>query len=252
MTYKCLINKRFSREDIVFETSKELKHYPEHIKQLIEDTWEKLQQSTPNPEKYLYNGIVYSLCDYKLLNDKLVLKVQPTDYKSYIGTNIQNIKIIKDKNNLANILAACVVPITSDDYCIVGKRSNKLAEGTAQWHVVGGTVESKDDNLLEPEHPYDLILKELKEEINVSENQINDLVCTGFGLSIYNNKPEFLFKARLSIGIEQLRSIINLAKDYDEHSEYRYIKTDELNEFVSKNTFSPIGELAIKMFLEQS
>lgn len=249
--YICLINKKLSKNEIVLQSNQKFKEYPLNVTNLIEQNWTNLIKTKTVSNKYLYNGIVYSLKEYNYNNDILTLKIQPTDYKSYLGTNISNIDLIKNKNHLANILAACVVTITKDNYCVIGKRSNKLAEGSTQWHIIGGTIEPKTNTqIYQPEHPYELIIKELKEEINISESQIKNLSCTGFGLSVYNNKPEFLFVAFLNINLQQLKLIITNAKDYDEHSEYKFIKTTELMQFVNNHNVTPIGQLAIKLALE--
>jgi 8-oxo-dGTP pyrophosphatase MutT (NUDIX family) len=275
---EALVSKILKREDIKFIQPAD-KTYPPEITAMIEQTW---AEKTGNKEsKYLYDGAVFGLDSYVVCDDRehrvldcfvskarsdlamtstegIVCFVYRTTYKAFIGTNIYNIGKIADKKQMANAMAACVVPLTTDGYVLVGKRSIKMAEGKGEWHIVGGTFEGVlQDGKLVCENPYDLILKELEEEINVLPEDIKDLYCTGLGISYHNHKPEFLFVGELKLNGEELIQRVTPplpplreGGDIVEHTEFRLIQTSELRDFVSKNRFAPIGELAIERFFE--
>lgn len=250
--YELYVGEEISYNDIVFKCKKGLKDYPEEIEELIEKTWLEKKQSSD--EHYLYDGTVFSLLDYSYDEHKLYCEIQKTSYKAFIGTNVENIAKITDKNSLANAIAACVVPITTDNYILVGKRNDKLAEGGAEWHIVGGTMEGFMQNgVIMPENPYDLIYKELEEEISVGLDDIKTLTCIGFGRSLRNHKPEFLFVSYLTMTANELALMLSAMSQgkIEEHTKFIFIKINELIDFMKRNKFSPIGELAIETFLKR-
>lgn len=243
MQYQTLYSKPLKKEDIRIEIRNGKRRYSQDVENLIDKVWNNLLKES---NRFLFNGSVVSMLDYKVINSVLVLEVQETDYKSYIATNIHCFDRFENKNEMANVLAACVLPITKDDYCLVGKRSEKLAEGKQQWHIIGGTLEYSHETLC----PYELIYKELNEEVNIDSSMIERLECTGFGLTVCNNKPEFTFYARLNISLSDLQETMSSAKDFEEHSEYRFISIDEISDFIRQNNFTPIGKFAIRQYFK--
>ena len=249
--YCILVSQILKYEDIYFYQEPAEKTYSPEIQDMIEETWENL---TKNKEsKYLYDGNVYSLMAVSSHENKVICNVRNTTYKAYIGTNVHNIDKIPDKKDLANAIASCVVSITSDGYILIGRRSGKLAEGGNEWHVVGGTMEGVVVNgELKPENPYDLITKELHEEINVSKDEIDVLYCTGIGISTHNHKPEFLFVCKLKLSKDQLISKVKNVSgaEIEEHTEFKYIKATQLKRFLKTNTVAPICECAMELYLK--
>jgi hypothetical protein len=253
--YRCLIDQKLSREQITFHQLDGYKTYPHDIQKLIDFTWQRKSLTTDS--NYLYDGLIYGLISYTHSVDKLVCVVQKSTYKSYIGTNVINIDKIADKSLMANALACCVVPVSSDGYIIVGKRNAMLAEDTAYWHVIGGTMEGELHHIsgsggsatseYRPENPYDLILKELREEVSILPDDIIELYCTGFGISLHNHKYEFVFLAHLHLDAQQALHMATHTQDkIVEHTEFRSIHTSDIDRFMQENNFTPIGQLAIE------
>jgi hypothetical protein len=245
--FECLVDNIIRYENIVFECLEGDKSYPPEIAEMIEKSWE----SRPQDEKYFYDGTVYSMIEYSFINPILKCKVQKTSFKAFYGSNIKNNEKIVNKSILANAIAACVVIYSNDGYILVGKRSQKVAEDNEYWHVIGGTmegVEFKDERV--PENPYDLIKKEILEEVSITPNDIEDLHCIGFGLSKHNHKYEFLFECKTNLTRHDLLEKAKSTRDViDEHSEFRTLQFNEILKFIEKHQFSPIGELAIQVSL---
>jgi len=243
--YEVLINKILKYEDFAFECLEQPREYSPEIQKMIELAWEQGIRTLNN--KYLYDGNVFSLMNYELKGDILHCLLQPSTYKAFYGTNVINCDQIEDKSQLTNALATCVVCLTKDDFVLVGKRNSLLAEDSEHWHIIGGTMEGLQFNgRFYPENPYDLILRELQEEVSVMLTDISSLYCTGLARGLHNHKPEFLFIADLNLDHVELLKKANDPRDgIIEHTEFRCIRLFEVFDFVRANRFSPIGELAI-------
>lgn len=242
--YQTLFKGKFLKEQIVLHQIFEEKTYPDYLNKLINSTWE----TEIKENNYLYNGDCYSLLNVEQSKGAIICQVQKTNYKSLFGTNIKNIALINNKEEMANALAACVVIETSDNLIIVGRRNAKMAEFVSLWHVIGGTLESYGEV---PEHPFDLIIKEIKEELAVPESAISDLYCMGMAVPECNNKPEFLFYCKIIQSSEQVKLSYQSAKDKYEHEEICFIKLTDFYDFVKDKCFSPVGRAAIEFKLSE-
>ncbi|HPY95696.1 MAG TPA: NUDIX hydrolase [Candidatus Cloacimonadota bacterium] len=231
------INK-WKLHDIVLKQIEGNRDFPSYIQAMIEKEWAIVSKNNP----HIYDGECYSLIDAEILNNLLICSVQECSYRDFIGTNIKNIEKIKDTSLLANALAACVIIKTADDCIVVGKRSELLAENKSEWHIIGGTLESKDNK---PESPFELIIKEINEELGVPEKHVQNLHCIGMGRAFHNYKPEFLMACDTSLSNSQVANLYQNASHKYEHDCIEFIKPADINQFVMKNRFSPIGLAAL-------
>ena len=182
----------FTEEQIKINYKANEKKYSSNIRKKIEKYW----QQEKKKNKYLYNGKVLSLISSSLKESKLILNLEKTTYKAFLGTNLA-VQENPDyfMGNMANILALCSVIETSDHKIVIGKRTDKVAESKKKWHVVGGNLEILNSTI----NPYISIKKELQEEINVLPHQIKKIICLGLGKNLEINKPELLFFSKLKI-----------------------------------------------------
>jgi len=243
--YEVLVNKILKYEDFSFMQLDAPKVYPPEVQEMIDQAWAVGIENAGS--KYLYDGNVYGLVEYHLAGDVLHCILQRSTYKAYYGTNVCNNHRIEDKQLLTNAIATCVVCITNDDFVLVGKRNSLLAEDGNIWHIIGGTMEGLFfDGKHYPENPYDMILREMEEEVSIELTDILSIYCTGLGRSLHNHKPEFMFIADLNLNHKELLEKANATNDIiQEHTEFRCIRLFDIFNFVRENKFAPIGELAI-------
>ena len=221
----------FSADEINITREKGLKQYSEETQKLIDKGWETALGEGLD----LWDGKVTGFIDSELKDGILTVNTITTTYKSYIGTNIRNLRKIPDNNQRANCIAACCVVETSDNKLIIGMRSHKVAESRGIWHFCGGNME--------PHHksPFETIRAELLEELNVEEKDIDKLVCTGMGRSFSNMKPEFLFYCKLNSTENKFNEKMKKAVEYHEHSEVRFIPVNKFKEFTTSHNIADIG-----------
>jgi 8-oxo-dGTP pyrophosphatase MutT (NUDIX family) len=233
----------FQREQLEVEVLAGSVEYSVPLQIEIDRIWNDVTRSH---KRFLFDGQIASLLDYKVTNKKLKLILQQTSYKNfYVLDVLQGFTLNPPVRT--NALAICAVTVTSDNMVIVGKRNRHLAEGSGSWHVPAGTL---DHRVLEGMHPFDLIEDELKEEFNIQDNEISEITCIGLGINDGYNKPEILTRILLKSGSEKIRSKMDKAIDFGEHSEVRFIPLKELQTFIDQHPITPIGRLCIDQFLK--
>ncbi len=243
--YQIIYKGLFSETDFRFEVIPGKRKYNASTRKLINEAW---QEARLNPDLHIFNGKVISLLSADIHHDevsdrdKMLLKVQATDYKSSYGTNISNPLIIP-KDELANVLSACAVVETTEGSVFVGKRNPNMAETADLWHVPGGSLHKVIN-------PIAFMQIELEEELNVVSRDIQYAVCLGFGENFVTRKPEFLCYFHLNLTEKQLSDKLIDAKDKDEHTEYVFVPMEELDDFIGIYPFAPIGKACITRYLE--
>jgi 8-oxo-dGTP pyrophosphatase MutT (NUDIX family) len=243
--YKIIFKGLFTEADFHFEVLPGKREFKPETRKLINEAW---QDARLNPDLNIYNGPVISLISIAQTHckendrEQIYLKVQETDYKSFFGTNVCNPRSIP-KPELSNALAACAVVETKEGSVFVGLRNPKLAETSGLWHVPGGTFD-------EVINPIALMRRELKEELNIEDNDIQFAVCLGFAENLLMKKPEFLCYFHLKLDESQLSYIMPDAKDKEEHTEHVFVPMEELQDFVDVHPFAPIGKACIMRYLE--
>ncbi len=212
--------------------------YSEQIRDKVDRLWDRIVK-----DNYLFNGIVANLHCYSFSEDKLMLTLREDEYRYFYALNLKN--AVPD--NYTNTLAICSVVVTADKMIVIGKRSMLLAEGNEEWHVPGGTI---DERVLMGMHPLDMMKAELEEELNISESDIISIKCIGLGVNHVYHKPEILTYTELSINSQELSQKMEFAKDFREHSCIRFLKANEIDDFLCKNKIAPIGELCLERFMK--
>jgi len=243
--YKITHKGLFQEADFRLEILPGKRKYTAATRKLINAAW---QDARLNPEVNIFNGKVFSLISIvtssntETGNDTFLLKMQATDYKSFYGTNVCNPGILP-KSELSNVLSACAVVETVEGTVFVGKRNTRLAETGGVWHVPGGTF----DVVI---NPIALMKRELAEELNISDTDIQYAVCLGFGENLLMKKPEFLCYYHLNLTECQLTDKIKDAPDQAEHTEFVFIPMEELSSFIDTHPFAPIGKACVNRYLE--
>ena len=243
--YQIIFRGVFTETDFHIEVVPGKRKYHAATTKLINEAW---QDARLNPDIDIFNGPVISLISIaqshckETNREQIYLKVQATDYKSFYGTNVANSRIIP-KPELSNVLAACAVVETMEGSVFIGERNTKLAETSGVWHVPGGTFDLAIN-------PIALMKRELSEELNIDNADIQYAVCLGFGENLLMQKPEFLCYFHLNLTEQQLADKLIDAKDKDEHTDYALVPMEDLLNFMDIHPFAPIGKACIHRYLE--
>jgi len=242
--YKIIHKGVFWENEFIIDVVPGKKQYKAETRRLINEAW---QNAKLNPYLDIYNGDIISLVSIMVAPNKEIgslcfyLKVQVTDYKCFYGTNICNTNNLP-KSELSNALAACAVVENMEGTIFIGKRSERLAETSGVWHVPGGTFDIVTN-------PIALMKRELTEELNIEDKDIRQSLCLGFGENLIYKKPEFLCYFHLRLTEKQMKAKLKKAKDKDEHTEYVFVPSEDLHNFVTVHPFAPIGKAAVELYL---
>ncbi len=238
--YEILHDSLFRENKISILPQEGPKKYSEDTQKMIDKGWtEALSEGLD-----LWDGNVTGFLSSRIEGGMLLVETITTTYKSYIGTNIRNLSEIKDNNELANCIAACVVVETADNKLIIGMRSHKVAESRGIWHFCGGNMEPHHDS------PYTTIRNELVEELNVEKDDIDTLICTGMGRSFSNMKPEFLFYCSLKHTEDEFAEKMKKAIEYHEHTEVRFVPSCEFKNFAAEHRLADIGSACANQYFK--
>lgn len=241
--YRIIYTGLYQESDFRFEIIPGKRRYKAATRKLINEAW---IEAKLNPNLDIFNGRIVSLISIVPTKEEgrdiFHLKVQMTDYKSFYGTNISHSNYLP-KCELANALAVCAVVETKEGTVFTGKRNLRLAETSGVWHVPGGTFNEVTD-------PITLMKRELLEELNITDSDIQSALCLGFGENLIMKKPEFMCYFHLNISEHQLTEKIQNAVDAAEHTEYVFVPVEELVNFIEVHPFAPIGKACIRLYLE--
>ncbi len=227
-----------NEESVKVVVNKEHAIYSDDVIKQVCCYWESLSKS-----KHLFDGTNAILEEYSFDDGILTITLKPGNYSEFYCLNIKQIL----PELYTNTLAICTAPITSDNLIVIGKRSQSLAEGNEEWHVVGGTF---DERVLNGMSPTSFMKEELKEELNIDSADIEEISYLGLGINHIYHKPELLTYTKLSIKSEELIEKMREAIDFDEHSEIEFLQFDEIKSFLLEKKVAPIGELCINRFQE--
>ena len=158
---------------------------------------------------------------------KVELRTGFSNYKDYTTTNMSSLAEEFQKHGMekygdpqacmADIIGHSALLITADNFVVIQLRSQTVGEAAGMWHFAGGHPEpeelgiscSEDLDETEPgkivDEIYDSLLREMKEELNLSEEELSDPVLVAIGKdkdSFY--KPEFNFIIHCRLSAQQV------------------------------------------------
>lgn len=230
----------------------DLSSHPE-IKRKIEKEWKKAKRSN----KYLFNGPLYRLSDFKEKGEKLILNLGYTNFKELIGTNqlffsdkkfFNYLKRLGEKEGnylkyFSNGLAVGAVIQTKDDYILITKRAKKTESYPEAFHTIAGHPEPKKDKTIE-----NSIAREIKEEINLSKNGYK-IYLLGLVRNNQTLKPELIYTIKAKKNLAE----ILIKKEEFEFESIFGLKKKDLKKFLNsypQREFCPPGLAAWEIYLK--
>lgn len=214
---------------------------PQPVANQIATTWESAQHDATLHGRDLFSGPMTRLIDWSRSANSLHLDLGPTDYRTFVGTNLRHPEIADrySADALANPLGVSIAVITSDNQIVLQKRSQNVFELPGYYHVGGGNVEPVD--VAGPDAPgiASTVQRELEEELAITPEQIAELVCLGLAENVHVRKPDLLVASYVT-----LSSIEIAPRQNPEYSELIFVSDERaLTRFLTDNakTTSPAG-----------
>jgi len=176
--------------------------------------------------------------------DSFHLSLSRTSYKIFLGTNLRNASLADQYGQkiLANAIGLSTALISSDGFLMMGRRNASVAYYPSRVHPFAGALEPRD-----PLNIFDEVRRELHEELSLSENDFEQILCTGMAEDLSLRQPEMIFAAKSNRTRQQIESQLN----YEEHRGVWVSGIDRQSIAVvlaGNEQFTPIARAAILLW----
>jgi hypothetical protein len=204
------------------------------VQEMIDQAW---TAASARPGVNLFDGAMCRLEESRQADDQLELLLSHTSYKMFMGTNLSHPELADTlgSNALANPVGASSVLITADGQVMLGRRNDRVAYYPGRIHPFAGA--------LEPQAPLDVfaeVRRELAEELDIGDDNIQHIACTGMIQDRALRQPELTFFVQTTLLHQQVQHHL---KD-DEHLSTFSVPVDAqrvLDALRSDQPFTPVA-----------
>jgi 8-oxo-dGTP pyrophosphatase MutT (NUDIX family) len=214
---------------------------PPAVANQIATSWESALRDAALHGRDLFSGAMTRLIGWTADANSLHLDLGPTDYRTFVGTNLRHPEIANQfgRDALANPLGISIAVITSNNQIVLQKRSQHVFELPGYYHVGGGNVEPID--VAGPNAPgiAETVRRELEEELEIRPEHIVDLLCLGLAENVNVRKPDLLVASYITLPSTEIAT-----RQHPEYSELAFIADKQsLSNFLTEHarTTSPAG-----------
>ena len=155
----------------------------------------------------LFDGPMCRLERCEASPEALRLWVSPTSYKPFLGTNLTGADV--PASALANPLGLSAALVTSDGWLLLGRRNASVAYYPNRIHPFAGSLEPA-----ELTNVFGGVLRELDEELGLSERDVAEMRCLGLIEDAKLRQPELIFAARATRTRAQIESSLDAAEHH--------------------------------------
>ena len=241
----------YTRVRVTFSHSFDrLPHPNPDVEHSIEKTWQARLSENPS----LFNASKFRCEAVTLSDNTCTFSLGLTDYKTYLGTHVENAMVKLTPRHMAMPLGNVVVPLSSDGYTFAIVRSSISAEGVGACVFPGGHPEPSRVSLLgdcvDERVCHELwhgAREELIEELFLKHSNvedINEMKFLGVVSRACDGKPSMVFSARLHVDAESV--LETYRKQNDRLESVRIIKLDrqEVSKMVETGHVGEVKALA--------
>jgi hypothetical protein len=211
---------RFDPDAIEVDWSEEPRQSDAKVDELIESAWQQETSRAKQHDRVLYDGRLCRLAACRCEEHRLSLTLGEVSFREFLGTNLTNayLRYTHGPEVLANALGVSAAVITSDGFCLLGRRSQRVAYHGGRIHPIGGIVEPSNDPT-RPAEPFSAMRAELREELAVTDEQLGECYCLALVRDKHIVQPELVFEVVLDVETPALREQAAVARDAHEHAE---------------------------------
>jgi hypothetical protein len=171
----------------------------------------------------------------------LELALSRTSYRVFLGTNLHN-AALADRYGpqvLANPVGLSTLIQSADDFLLLGRRSSSVAYYPNRIHPFAGALEPADNVDVFAE-----ARRELKEELAMGAEQIDELRCIGVVEDRALRQPELIFVARSNLPRERIESKLDV-------TEHNSIFTAPASHAIDDPMLTPVAAAALKLWRDR-
>jgi len=189
------------------------------LEAMIARTWDACLREARVRDIELFNGRLARYLRHRVDGGMLIVEVGATDYAAFLGTNYYNAYRAAEFGweNYANPLGTSATLITSDGWLLYGRRSRRVACHAGYVHTFGGGLEFAE---VEPGSRCDVfgsVLRELREEVSLTADEVERMVCIGLIRDAALRQPELIFDVHVRATRGQLEARLEASTSAHEH-----------------------------------
>jgi hypothetical protein len=242
-----LVCGQFKADKVTAEIEKEPFDPGPELAALIAAEWITRLREAEEKGSELFDGALVRLASWSEKRGRLRLKLQPTTYREYIGTNLRAPTLPPERR--ADPLGNSALVRTADGKIILGRRSDKVFRYPNWIHCIGGHIEPQNHIEGDRLDTFAAIIDEVTEELNVGREHVTEVVCCGLVRDAVTRQPEQLFTVQVSVRAAELRPV------GQEHSELIAVVDGpaEIKKFLSDcgETIAPVARACIYAHMER-
>jgi 8-oxo-dGTP pyrophosphatase MutT (NUDIX family) len=172
------------------------------------------------PGVHLFDGKLCHLDSFSATADSLELRLSPTSYKIFMGTNLTHPEWAAryGVEVLANPLGVSAALETADGFLMLGRRNAAVAYYPNRVHPFAGSLEAEESADI-----FAAVRRELSEELSLSAADISQMHCLGLVEDAVIRQPELIFLVRCNLD----RAAIEARIDPLEHAGAMALGADE-------------------------
>ena len=230
---------KWGRDAVVVTWTRSSRKIVPEVERMVEEQWARAKARLGDK---LFDG---PLCRLERLEAgaQLRLWVSPTSYKPFLGTNLYHAELADEfgAEVLANPVGLSAAVETCDGWLLLGKRNDTVAYYPNRIHPFAGSVE--------PAERIDVfgeVLRELDEELHVSEADLSSIYCLGLAEDLKLRQPELVFHVKSVLTRSQLEARL----DAGEHSSIHAVQAagGAVAEAIADERLTPIARATLAMW----
>ena len=213
-------------------TDRALRRIDPEVEQIIDDAWARV---TARPGVHLFDGPMCRLESFEATPDALSLRLSPTSYKPFVGTNLQNPHLADrhGRDVMANPVGVSAALETGDGYMVLGRRNASVAYYPQRVHPFAGALEPRDGS-----SAFGAVYRELREVLSLDPQDVV-LRCTGLVEDRALRQPELIFLASTPLD----RAAVERRLDQVEHDACWWVaaRPDLVRASATDPALTPVG-----------
>ncbi|MBN2529615.1 MAG: hypothetical protein JXR76_24715 [Deltaproteobacteria bacterium] len=256
-----LVNDYFSETQIQVVYADHQQTFPNHLKDDIDQKWQQQLQQAEKSGNRLFDGELLRLDAFEYteapsVQRRLVLHLSKTRYRNFVCTNmlLQQRNGLWDDAFLANPLGLSALIICSDNKAILGLRGKGTFLYSGFWHTFGGVADTDDVDKKGGVRPFQVILREVTEELGIVSGDVTQMVCMGLVRDSAVLQPELIFRINIRQSSTDVLSVIHQpsASIDEEHDRIIAVNTEaaHIEDFIRthQSRITPVAKATLRRY----
>ncbi len=192
----------------------------------LDEVWKGRMKSAEISGQKLYNSSLFGLNSIaENVDGRLQIIVHRTDYAGYVASRSPTSALPR-----ANPIGTSIVPITTDGFIPIGKRSSDAEVNPGKLFTFGGFFDADKDIRNGNPNVFQCIIREIKEELGIKLKLESIQLIAIVNDSIFIH-PEFCFLTQIGETKDEIKNADWMA----ELSSIEFVKIENLKKFLKYN-----------------